>query len=65
MAVRPVLVLVAEEEVLAGNDEDLASLGRQLTGHGLGVVLGGGGARGFAHIGLVRAMEQQIGRAHV
>lgn len=41
-----------------GNDEDLASLGRQLTGHGLGVVLGGGGARGFAHIGLLRALDE-------
>jgi NTE family protein len=39
-------------------DSDLASLARQLTGRGVGLVLGGGGARGFAHIGLVRALER-------
>ena len=37
---------------------ELASLARQVTGRGVGLVLGGGGARGFAHIGLVRALEQ-------
>lgn len=37
---------------------DLQSLARQLTGHGLGIVLGGGGARGFAHIGLLRALDE-------
>ncbi|MES2682411.1 MAG: patatin-like phospholipase family protein [Pseudomonadota bacterium] len=37
---------------------DVASLGRQLTGHGLGIVLGGGGARGFAHVGLLRALDE-------
>lgn len=37
---------------------DVISLARQLTGHGLGVVLGGGGARGFAHIGLLRALDE-------
>lgn len=37
---------------------DVASLARQLTGHGLGLVLGGGGARGFAHIGLLRALDE-------
>ncbi len=37
---------------------DIASVARQLTGRGLGVVLGGGGARGFAHVGLLRALEE-------
>ncbi|HZR38181.1 MAG TPA: patatin-like phospholipase family protein [Nevskia sp.] len=37
---------------------DYASLARQLTGRGLGLVLSGGGARGFAHIGLMRALEE-------
>ncbi len=41
-----------------GRSEDLASMARQLTGHGLGIVLGGGGARGFAHIGLLRALDE-------
>ncbi len=39
-------------------EDELAALARQVTGRGVGVVLGGGGARGFAHIGLVRALEQ-------
>ena len=33
-------------------------LARVLTGKGIGVVLGGGGARGFAHIGAIRAIEE-------
>ena len=41
-----------------GNAADYASLARQLSGRGLGLVLSGGGARGFAHIGLVRALEE-------
>lgn len=41
-----------------GQAGDIASMARQLTGHGLGVVLGGGGARGFAHIGLLRALDE-------
>jgi NTE family protein len=39
-------------------EAELASLARQVAGHGVGVVLGGGGARGFAHIGLIRALEE-------
>ena len=41
-----------------GNDDDLAKMVRQLTGRGVGLVLGGGGARGFAHIGLLRALHE-------
>lgn len=37
---------------------DFASLARQITGRGVGLVLGGGGARGFAHIGLLRALRE-------
>lgn len=37
---------------------DICALARQISGRGIGLVLGGGGARGFAHIGLVRAFEQ-------
>lgn len=37
---------------------DWASLVRQLTGRGIGLVLGGGGSRGFAHIGLLRALQE-------
>lgn len=40
------------------NRRDLAALARQLTGRGIGLVLGGGGARGFAHLGLLRALHE-------
>lgn len=40
------------------HEQDYASLARQLSGRGIGVVLGGGGARGFAHIGLLRALRE-------
>lgn len=38
--------------------QELDALRRQISGQGIGLVLGGGGARGFAHIGLMRALEQ-------
>ncbi len=41
-----------------GNETDIASVARQLIGLGNGLVLGGGGARGFAHIGLIRALDE-------
>jgi len=37
---------------------DFARLARFLTGTAVGVVLGGGGARGFAHIGVLRALKE-------
>ncbi len=38
--------------------EDVARVARLLTGHGVGLVLSGGGARGFAHIGVIRALAE-------
>jgi predicted acylesterase/phospholipase RssA/CRP-like cAMP-binding protein len=38
--------------------DDYARLARCLTGRGVGLVLGGGGARGFAHLGVLRALEE-------
>ena len=38
--------------------QDLARLGRMVTGRGCGVVLGGGAAKGFAHLGVLRALEE-------
>lgn len=38
--------------------DDIARLARSITGNGLGVVLSGGGARGFAHIGVLRAFRE-------
>ena len=37
---------------------DVARVARSLTGRALGLVLGGGGARGFAHLGLMRALDE-------
>jgi len=42
--------------VRANNDGDFARLARFLAGRAVGLVLGGGGARGFAHIGVLRAL---------
>jgi len=38
--------------------QDLHRLVRRLTGHALGLVLGGGGARSFAHLGVYRALAE-------
>lgn len=38
--------------------EDVARLARMVTGTACGVVLGGGGPRGFAHLGALRALEE-------
>ncbi len=37
---------------------DMERLARFLSGAAVGLVLGGGGARGFAHIGVIRALEE-------
>ena len=44
--------------VRAGRSADFERLARFLTGTAVGVVLGGGGARGFAHIGVLRALAE-------
>lgn len=41
-----------------GNREDIARLARFLSGHAIGLVLAGGGARGFAHLGAIRALNE-------
>ncbi|KAF8943835.1 phosphatidylcholine and lysophosphatidylcholine phospholipase [Haplosporangium gracile] len=41
-----------------GNRSDFARLARRLTGQTVGLVLGGGGARGIAHIGIIKALEE-------
>lgn len=40
------------------HDRDIARVARLLTGRAIGVVMSGGGARGFAHIGVVHAMRE-------
>jgi predicted acylesterase/phospholipase RssA/CRP-like cAMP-binding protein len=44
--------------VRQGSDADVQRVARQLAGAAVGLVLGGGGARGFAHLGVVRALEE-------
>lgn len=41
-----------------GSDQDFERLARHLAGRAVALVLGGGGARGFAHIGVLRALEE-------
>lgn len=38
--------------------EDVARLGRYLTGRAVGLVLSGGGARGYGHIGVIKALRE-------
>jgi PAS domain S-box-containing protein len=45
--------------IVLDNTDDYERLSRFITGQAIGLVLGGGGARGCAHIGLVRAMREQ------
>src|SRR6185437_11784538 len=40
-----------------GNKGDIARLGRYLTGRAVGLVLSGGGARGYGHIGVIKALR--------
>ncbi|MDN3544869.1 MAG: patatin-like phospholipase family protein [Roseateles asaccharophilus] len=42
-----------------GHAGDAGRLARFLTSRAIGLVLGGGGARGFAHLGVLRAFEEQ------
>ncbi|ORZ20906.1 hypothetical protein BCR41DRAFT_303550 [Lobosporangium transversale] len=49
---------VQKSPAFTGNRSDFARLARRLTGRTVGLVLGGGGARGIAHIGVIRALEE-------
>lgn len=44
--------------VRRGNKGDLLRVARLLTGRGCGLVLGGGGPRGFAHLGVMKALDE-------
>ena len=44
--------------VRQGREADLARLARTLFGTAIGLVFGGGGARGFAHLGVLKALEE-------
>jgi hypothetical protein len=48
----------AHHHVRLARREDLESLARRLTGHAVGLVLSGGAARGWAHTGVLRALDE-------
>lgn len=50
--------LGAHYHIRQGSAPDMARLARLLTGRGVGVVLGGGGAPGFGHVGALRALRE-------
>jgi len=45
--------------VRAGCRQDCERVARMVTGRAVGLALGGGGARGFAHFGVVKALQEQ------
>ncbi|CAH7673184.1 hypothetical protein PPACK8108_LOCUS8063 [Phakopsora pachyrhizi] len=47
------------ESPKAALNNDFARLARRLCGKSIAVVLGGGGARGISHIGVLRALQEQ------
>ncbi|HWK43186.1 MAG TPA: patatin-like phospholipase family protein [Stellaceae bacterium] len=48
----------AVHHLRAGRASDMRRLARHLTGRAVGLVLAGGAARGFAHIGAIRALRE-------
>jgi NTE family protein len=48
----------SHHHVRAGNTNDIARLARFISGRAVGLVLAGGGARGFAHIGIMKALQE-------
>lgn len=58
LAWRQLLGARMHHRVRVGEREGFDRMVRLLTGRALGIALGGGGARGFAHLGLLQAMEK-------
>ena len=52
------LGVAMRHQVRAGRAADTERLGRLVSGRARGLVLGGGGARGFAHLGVLRALHE-------
>jgi predicted acylesterase/phospholipase RssA/CRP-like cAMP-binding protein len=48
----------SHHHVRRGVQSDYERVARFLSGRAVGLVLGGGGARGFAHIGVIRALDE-------
>jgi NTE family protein len=51
----------SHHHIRAGDPQDVKRLARFISGRAVGLVLAGGGARGFAHIGVLKALSE----AHV
>ena len=56
---RETLDFAAHHHVVPSRPGDIARLVRTFTGTAVGLVLSGGGARGFAHIGVIRALTER------
>ncbi len=50
--------LTTYHQVRLGQIEDIERVARRVSGREIGLILGGGGARGFAHLGVLRAIEE-------
>ncbi len=48
----------SHHHIRAGRNEDIHRLARFVSGRAVGLVLAGGGARGFAHIGVIKALME-------
>jgi NTE family protein len=48
----------SHHHIRAGNTDDVRRLARFIAGRAVGLVLAGGGARGFAHIGIIKALKE-------
>ena len=53
-----VRAIAAHHHVRLGVAADLRRCARRIAGHAIALVLGGGGARGFAHLGALRAFDE-------
>jgi NTE family protein len=51
-------LFATHQHLRAGHAKDIARLARFIAGRATGLVLAGGGARGFAHIGIIKALSE-------
>ena len=50
--------ITTHQHVVLGKDAEIEKVARRVCGCEIGLILGGGGARGFAHLGVLRAIEE-------
>lgn len=50
---------ITHHHVRLGHPGDYARLARLISGRALGLVLGGGGSRGYAHLGVIKAFQEK------